>query len=240
MRRFVGGYQGAGTRAVQFLMEEADVFIGDLVDKARDYIPLSGYKQQLLQDNPTPGFTHREALEILFGSWWPKDDFSIKLGATALAIPQLKEAFPEAKFIVVVRHGVDNIIKRNMEEREGAMVAPSIFEIDDLFERRMAFWTAFHLKALEAADESVYFIKLEDLCAKPEEETKKLFEWANIDADAAECSKVIKTPDSIGRRKENHFVYNPLGEDLSYFPHYYRERLYKIGEEVLEHFDYEV
>jgi len=240
MRRFVGGYQGAGTRVIQFLMEEAGIFTGKLTDESRDCIPLSAYKKQLLQDNPTPGYTHREALEIIFGSWWPKNDFSIKLGATAIAIPPLKEAFPNAQFIVILRHGVDNIIKRNMEEREGRMVAPSIFEIDDLFDRRMAFWTSFHLKALEAADESVYFVKLEDLVDNPEEETKKLFEWAEIDANAAECSRVIERPDSIGRRKEKHFVPNPIGDDIAYLPQHHRERLYKIGEDVLEHFNYEV
>lgn len=241
---FCGGYCGSGTRAIQFLLKKAGFFGGDLIGVQQDYIPLGSYKANLILDKKVNYFTdHKEYLEKLFASWWGKyDRWSIKHGFLMLAIPAILDTFPEAKMIVVVRHGIDNILNQHQMDRDiGEFWRKDIIEQnEDLLTRRAKFWNAVHDKVRR--DMMIYpdrtmWVKLEDLVTNKVEETQKILDFLEIDTDAVKCSSVLKKPKSIGRRKKKLLVPNI---NYPYFPEDDRERLYNEAREMLGYFDYDV
>jgi hypothetical protein len=159
-----------------------------------------------------------------------------------LAIPVMLRTFPEAKMIIVVRHGIDNILNQHQMDRDiGEFWRTDIIEQnEDLLTRRAKFWNAVYDKTrkdmLDFSDRTI-FVKLEDLVTNKVEETQKIFDFLEIDADAVKCSSVLKKPKSIGRRKKKKVVPHI---NYPYFPEDDRERLYNDAHEMLGYFDYDV
>ncbi len=251
---FVGGYNGSGTRVPQLILEKAGYFTGDLVAAEIDYLPLASFKAQLLHDNKFAELfsntmrtkSHREMLDKIFASFIDKESkWSIKHGFLMLSIPILREAYPDCKFILMIRHGVDVVINKHfMEEDIG-----KFYDFDkgeDILEKRMNFWKFCYEKALkdgEALGDDFHVIKFEDMIENPKEETKKLFDKFGIEETVD--TSWLKKPATIGRREQKVLLYpgimrNDGSGSFPYFPDLDKERLYKIGEPILKKFDYEL
>jgi len=239
---FVGGYCGSGTRVIQWILKEAGYFTGDLVGVQEDYIPLAAVRANLILDKQINfHISHKEYLTKTFASWYGRHKkWSIKHGFLMLSVPVLKRVFPKCKIVIMVRHGVDNILNEHrMDEDICEYFAPEILEREDLLERRMLFWVKCHERLLEFKEkwpDDILIIKLENLADDRAGTTKKLFDFLGIKKDPDKCSKMVRKPSSIGRREKECLI-STL--NYPYFPDD-KERLYKLGEKTLKKFNYKV
>lgn len=240
---FVGGYCGSGTRVIQLILKEAGYFIGDPICPATlDYFPIVSIKNNLILGHGIENVDMRDAIEKIFGCWWGKHDkWSIKHPFLMLSANYLKRIFPKSKFVLVVRHGIDNILNsHSMESDIGPIIMPSILKEKDLLLRRIRFWNFAHKLAVhdqKFSSEDFYIIKLEDLVSDPIKEIEKMFKFLNIKGDLIKCSKIVAKPKSIGKRYESTTIQD--GENYAiYDPEIDINRLYEEGKEMLKYFNY--
>lgn len=207
---FIGGYSGSGTRVVSMILEKVGYNIGtgkDLYTETSDYMPVLKHI-----DNCWEGQEYSLSVD-------EKEPYALKHGSLMLVIPQLKKDNPDSKFILVMRHGVDNIL--NGFEWENIYFKNLVTNQDKLI-RKIHAWTEAYKIALKDAD---YVFKLEEFCFYPEKTIKELFKALEIDKDPKEFTSLIKLPMTIGRRA------NELQPDT-------RQILFNIGREVLNRFKY--
>lgn len=241
---FVGGYCGSGTRVIQLILKEAGYFIGDpICPVTLDYFPITCVQSNLVLGFGIGDLDLKETIQKIFGCWWGKHKrWSIKYPALMFAGNYLKRIFPESKFILIVRNGMDNILNdHTMEGDIGSIILPSILKEKDLLLRRMRFWNFAHRLAIhdsKFSPKDYHVLRLEDLVENPVEEIKKLFKHLEIEGDPIKCAKIVLKPKSIGKRNEevvivddeNYIVYNPKLD---------KDRIYKEGKEMLDYFKYE-
>ena len=204
---FIGGYSGSGTRVVSMILQKAGYNIGENnMNETYDYMPVLKHIDDCWNG------------QECFLNVDEKEPYAIKHGALMLVIPELKITNPGSKFILVMRHGVDNIL--NGFEWENIYFKNLVTSQDKLI-RKIHAWTESYKIALKDAD---HVIKLEDLCFYSEKTIQKLFDFLKIDKDPKEFTSIIKVPMTIGRRKE-------LAKDTQI-------DLFNIGREVLNKFNY--
>lgn len=241
---FVGGYCGSGTRVIQLILKEAGYFIGDpICPVTLDYFPITSIKSNLVLGHGLGILDMKECIQKIFGCWWGKyNRWSIKYPFLMFSANYLKRIFPESKFILVVRNGMDNILNdHTMEGDIGSIIMPNILKEKDLLIRRMRFWNFAYKLAIhdqKFSPKDFYVIKLEDLVDSPVKEIEKMFKFLNITSDPIKCSKVVHKPKSIGKRHEE--VVLPEGENyVIYDPKLDKDRVYEEGKEMLKYFNYE-
>ena len=142
---------------------------------------------------------------MLWATTLGKKKWSLKHGQFMLIVPDLKKWYPNAKFILTVRHPVDNLLRTTSFEK----FIPSYSEID----KRLQRYSLITRSALLHTD---HVVRLEDLCYKPEAAISKLFNMLNIEDDPKKYLDIIKTPDSLGCRgdlKLNNEIIELLGYD---------------------------
>lgn len=243
MKLFIGGYCGSGTRVIQAILKEAGFFIGDpICPVTYDYFPIECLKTNLILGHGIADLNMREVMEKVFAHWWGKhENWSIKHPFLMFAIPSLRTIFPESKFILVVRHGIDNILNQHtMDGDIGRIIKPSILKEKDILLRRMRFWNfAYKIAMTDILHYGgAYVIQLEKLVDNPVEEIKKMFKALKIKADPVKCAKGVSRPDSMGKR-DKEIVITDEEEYATYDPKIDKKRLIKEGEEMLKFFKYE-
>lgn len=151
---FIGGHGHSGTRVVHFLLEQS-------------YNTFSTHETRDGDEN----------LAITIGK--EQEPFIIKNANYMLKIPVIKEQFPESKFILVVRNGIDQILtySQMFERWETEFNQMPVYCNDCYLKRAMMFWNLIYKKAVQHAD---YTIKLEDLVYNTKEEVKKLADFLTI------------------------------------------------------------
>lgn len=144
---------------------------------------------------------------------------------THFYIPLLAKKFPEMKYLLVMRNGLDMAFSNNQIQLRnfGNEYGISGFSAAD----SLQYWILANKKAIERGEKllgkNFKVLRLEDLCANAEAETKKLLEWAEIKFDddlLKKISSIPQLPQSSDRFKEN---------DLSIFTPHQLEAVKQLG-----------
>src|SRR3990167_10247957 len=192
---FIGGHFSSGTRVVQFLLEQ---FYNVGTEKEeRDYEPgfskrpffsdlcLAGQKPEWVYEHKLTG--REDSPKIVM----PPEPFSIKNPDLMFCIPRIKELFPESKFILVVRDGLDQISCKNrlMSERYAEH-----FKLEkEGEEREMEFWNKAYKEAVRGKPDLI--VRLEDLVNRPNMKAHALVELLGIPYPD---TSMIKRPETMG------------------------------------------
>lgn len=240
---FVGGYCGSGTRVIQDLLHKSGFFIGDpICPTTYDYFPITCIKNNLVLGHGISEMDMKEVLQKLFGCWWGQHDkWSIKHPFLMVCGNYLKRIFPDSKIIIIVRHGIDNILNNHtMEGDIGSILMPSILkEETDILLRKMKFWNfAYKLAVHDSyfSPNDFLIIKLENLVFDQQKEIEKINSFLDIEINES-ALKEIRQPKSIGRRHKINTLIDG-NEYVVYYPKKDLNRLYKEGKEMLEYFEY--
>ena len=198
---FVGGWASSGSRVLQQIIERAGYYVG-IKDKDRN--ESYDYLGRML--TPEPKFRYLEMIPT-FDRWYEhrdnelefkamlwdttlgKEKWSLKHGQFMLIIPDLKKWYPKSKFILTVRHPIDNLIRTTSFEK----YVPS----EKSLEKRLRRYSLITRAALLHTD---HVVRLEDFCYKPEAAITKLFNILEIDDDPKRYLDIIKQPASLGCR----------------------------------------
>lgn len=211
---FVGGHFSSGTRTVQFLMEQTHN-VG-ATGEERDYE--GGFsKRPFFSDLCLEGkaadwvfehkLTGRDDSPI---KKMPEEPFSVKVPDLMFCIPRLKEIFPESKFILVVRDGLDQINCANklMMERYAGH-----FQLkEEGLKRGMEFWNKAYKKAIEDIPDLV--VRLEDLVYNTKDTVQKIVDLTGI--PYPDTSMIVK-PKTMGAGTRDKETYLVGKEMMDYF-----------------------
>lgn len=121
----------------------------------------------------------------------------------------IKKYYPHAKYIHVIRHGLDMVYSKNQQQLKNW---GRFFDLDtkDLSQRnRFEFWYRSNKQIIESANkffgDHVHIIKLEELCLASEETIKKLLGFIGINfyEVSPEIIEIPKLPKSYRRYLHN-------------------------------------
>jgi len=226
MNVITGGHYSSGSRVIQMLLEQTHNIICD--NEAKDYEEGFSEKDNTLAERvlrgENPEFPVNEGRPLT-------EPWSLKNPDFMMIFPYLKKTFPKAKRILVVRHGVDQVLCENR-----CMAARFVNVKNnhkDFLGRQMKFWNEIYKKAYRHAD---MIVRLEDLVYDTKNTVRKLV--ALLDIPYPDTS-MIEKPKSMGRRFEKCSVFDyKTSEKYNYTPKM-KNKLYKLGKEMLTEFNYD-
>ncbi len=130
----------------------------------------------------------------------------IKDTRSSLWLPWLDERIPNMKVIHMVRDGRDYVDRQlNGKERknfDGVGILTKAERELPLREMMMAWWRELHTKAVAFDQDRYLRVRLEDLVTDTEEWTKKILDFAEVEANWQAVSSFIEVPESIGVYKK--------------------------------------
>lgn len=144
---------------------------------------------------------------------------------TLFFIPQLAKKFPEVKFLLVIRNGLDMAFTDNKVQIRnfGNHFGINGNSPSDSLE----FWIRANNKAIETGKkilgEKFKILRMEELCSNPKQETEALLKWAGINYNESvlqKISSIPKLPSSTNRYKE---------KDLSIFSKQQLQSVQQLG-----------
>lgn len=230
-RVFVGGWAGSGSRVLQQILERAGYYVGlQDIDRNESYDfmgrmipPLPELRDEAIREGSK--WLYLEFPEV-FKSWYfnrenednrrffqamiwdatqDKEKWSLKHGHLMLLTDDLKRYFNRTKFILTVRHPVDNLLRNDSSFAEfTGLKSKDLYERLDLYEKLTE----------EALYNTDFLFRMEDFCFQPHENIGKLFNFMGIDDSPAKYVDIIKVPESIGCRgnlKIKHRALDMLG-----------------------------
>lgn len=244
----ITGRGGSGTRLLSQLMQGMDIFLGNDINETQDSVEWVGPIYDLVvQDWKVGNGEFREeharrlrnnALNILARGGYSSGLWGFKLPETILCLPELKKAFPNARFIHLVRHPVSISLRRShMTSRRdnpiGKKVLRDAFELfgDNLgdsdiqsdYRSNAVSWKFQLTKALDffkdEGESSYITVKYEDILSSPESVNSELCAFLNIDSkvshdlllDASRANAQVK------ESKDSEWVWDFCGEVASKF-----------------------
>ncbi len=117
------GRGGSGTRLLSVAVQEHGIFLGNRLNETEDSIEWVDLIYELaikkLNDILPCGTNWRQeliarAVDILLnGQWKDSQPWGWKLPETMLIMPEVAQAFPDAKILHMVRHPVDTCLRRS-------------------------------------------------------------------------------------------------------------------------------
>lgn len=233
---FIGGHFSSGTRVLQFLLEQTHNTgaKGEERDYEAGFSKTDGFVAKVLRGERPEWVREEKPNRVM-----PAEPFSIKNPDLMMVAPYIKELFPDSKFILVVRNGLDQILCDNRRMSERYIEYLNLHQ-EEFFKREMEYWNNIYKWAIERGGIDL-FIRLEDLIFNTEKTVNRLVDLLKIPYPD---TSMIKIPDSINRRnkeyiiKTEHTPKEPQGEEYIYNPSMKKE-LYEIGREMLNYFKYE-
>ena len=175
---FIVGWGGSGTRVVSHILKEVGYNIGKDLNIANDYMPILNNKYDPTSINE-------------------KEPWAIKHGQIMCMIPEFRKVWPKAKFILVRRNPIDNIL--NLFDWEKTFGKQYVKSKDKLTARAEAY-KGVHEKAYK--DGIDYTVTLEGLVDNMWHEVKGLLDFVEVDDNPNRFDCYIKRPKTIGRRFE--------------------------------------
>ncbi len=133
---------------------------------------------------------------------------ALKTGTSMFVSKQLRTAFPKSKFVLCVRHPVNQISltrEYDFETREHVGLEGSYKRSTTL--ERAEFWTESYRIAMKELPmyfgEDLLIIKLEDMWNETVKTIQRLFDFVGVDEEALSVSGIITLPKdhNIGYRK---------------------------------------
>lgn len=206
MQIFVGGWSGSGSRVVQQLFHNVGFHIGSELNKSLDF-----YSDRFVECFDQMYFhgDNRPLKSLLEEDLDGRDSWAIKHGHLMLCVSSLREWYPNSKFVLTVRHPVDNLVKPGINSD----VCKKYGDAESLQEK-LDFYGRATSAVMKNAD---LVVRLEDLCFDTHATMTKIFDLAGIDQDPNILEHIVHVPESIGRGRGFYgTVYNSIIEDLGY------------------------
>jgi hypothetical protein len=146
-----------------------------------------------------------------------------------------KMLYPDCKFLLVVRHGIDNVLNNCTLAEDFAYLSTQ--SRPDPIENRIAFWSLMHLNAMSDAQhlfkKDFHIVRLEDMIFRTESSLNLLEEFIGMEAKPGArkaCLEFMSLPESVGRRLRTQAGHYEPADQL--------DKLYAVGEEGLESLGY--
>ncbi len=152
--------------------------------------------------------------------------------------------YPDCKFLLVVRHGIDNVLNDCTLAEDFAHLSTQ--SRPDLIENRIAFWSFMHLNAMSDAQhlfkKDFHIMRLEDMVYRPDQELDSLASFIGLDIKPGArraCLEFVTVPATMGRRFRPHDKRTERGLAFTHYePTKHLDNLYAVGEEGLESLGY--
>jgi len=228
----VSGIGGSGTRIVAELIRQMGIFIGSELNSSNDNIQLASVfpimrnmiqRNRGLKGEETMSAGYRGQSSQLKGWGW-------KLPVSYLIIEYLADIYGKAKFIHVIRHGLDMAYSNNQNQLRnwGPYFGIEADGINDAH-ASLQYWilansrvTQFARRSL--APENFLLLNYDALCHDPKSNIQRISEFLDLDiSNIDELAGLVKIPVSLGRYKD---------KDLSVFSLEDFEAVKNLGFEV--------
>lgn len=138
---------------------------------------------------------------------------------THVVLDRLSVALPRMRYVHVVRSGLDMALSDN--QNQARLWGPSFgVPYDGTAESSLRFWCEAQrrvLRAAEAMPGRFLWLRFEDLCASPEQELARLFEFCGVHDVEQSVDRVVadvRPPESLGRGRHRLAEIRPRPEDL--------------------------
>ena len=218
------GTGGSGTRAVAALMEEAGIYIGPELNRAKDalcmkpflrawpeaYLRRSGWVESVLAGRPLSRRAGgrrmlaglREALRCQRrGVPQPSAPWGWKAPRTISMVPAVHRVLPDVRVIQLIRDGRDMAYSRNQNQLEalGDAVLGSELAQASPAVRSLALWSRLNLAAAGYGRRhmpgQLLVVRYEDLCARPADEAARIVQHMGL--EEAEDAVVARAPELV-------------------------------------------
>lgn len=143
---------------------------------------------------------------------WKEPNTHVVLGHLAASVPGLR-------YVHVLRSGLDMALSDN--QNQPRMWGPSFgVPYDGSAGSSLRFWCEAQRRVLRAAAAMpgrVLWLRFEDLCASPEHELTRLFEFCGVpdpEQSAASAADEVRPPATLGRGRRHLAEIHPRAEDL--------------------------
>jgi len=225
-----GGVGGSGTRVITQVLIESGFFMGKELNQSNDFLHMGKVLPELrgmLKKNgikksvATSLFVNEQLHEIqrIMNQDMKGENYvgwGWKVPPNFFLLEYLYDVFPDAKYIHVIRNGLDMAFSENENQLRNWGF---YFGLDDAGLTREAlllkYWLAANRHAVLSGNKlfpkKFLLIKFEDLCFFPNETLDRIFKFLNISISNEKIDSIanfIVPPKSIGRFKS---------EDLSHF-----------------------
>jgi hypothetical protein len=225
------------------ILVQAGFFIGAYRNEAEDSKPIMGFFERWLRPYVASGCTlgddakrlaaedfrlavadHRRGIKRADQAW------AVKVPRSLLMLSYWRQAFPEIRFIHVIRNGLDMAYSSDNYQllMFQDLVLPTADRELPLPLRAMAYWRNVNLQAAGIGESFLgaryHLVRFEDLCRMPQSVIAKLAAFVDAPIDIAAAAAQVSAPTSIGRWRAH-----PMAEIDS---------LLAIGKPALERFGY--
>lgn len=201
------GRGGSGTRLLSILARDAGLWIGNDLNLSGDAMEMVGaiyravYRKFVCPDPSQAQLLVEDlrasATEMFDQAGWP-EIWGFKLPESIYVLPELQEAFPAARFVILDRDPLSTVLRRphmtaRIDNEIGRSVLPAAYAftgaspgdiIDDEAALMMARTTAYQTSLLENSIdrkkvEQVLSLRFEDVITHPEESLAELCRFLN-------------------------------------------------------------
>jgi Glycosyl transferase family 2/Sulfotransferase family/Protein of unknown function (DUF3500) len=240
----VGAVGGSGTRVVARILAHAGIHIGANRNEAEDSEPVMRFYNVWLRpylecDGALPGdqaraaaadfrkaiIDHRQGIPHTAHPW------AVKVPRNILMLPYWREVFPAARFIHVVRNGLDmaySADNHQLQMFQDLLLPASEQGLPNPL-RAMAYWRTANLRTAEIAKAlfpgRYHVLRFEDLCRDPRTVIKELSAFLKAPIDLETAGREVESPASIDRWRQH------SSEELL--------ELLDVGRSALAHFGYQ-
>lgn len=196
MKAFIGGFGGSGSRLVTNIFERLGFYVGkEFSNVMYDF----GENQFVRIFDKCFREKNYSNLFNFIDENVQQQNFIIKHGHFMFIIDELKQKYPDAKFIYVNRNPIDCALKLEYIPHVKYGNIPK----NDL-EKKIEFYIE---KAKVAISKADLVINYENLCFNPKDEIQNIKYFCDINSNITDYS-FIEPPDSIGIGKDYYEKYN--------------------------------
>jgi hypothetical protein len=214
----IGATGGSGTRALAKVLRTSGMYTGDELNDYEDALPFGAFSDRWInrvmaaQDAGAElaDAMGRDLDDVLVGhlagmppsarSWGWKEPRSIYL------VSFFDRAIPSLRFLHFIRDGRDMAFSENQQQlRKHGRAAIGNVDPFRRWARSIRLWARINTEAADYCERALgdrYLrVRFEDLCAEPRQTIERVFDFFEIDGDAAEASSVVRPPSTLGRWK---------------------------------------
>ena len=209
----IGAVGGSGTRVIARILAQAGFFIGARRNDAEDSEPTMDFFDRWLRPYVDSGGTLQDRMARLAAAdfWRAVEDhrrgiehadqaWAVKVPRSLLMLPYWCEAFPQIRFIHVIRNGLD--MAYSTDNNQLRMFQDLVLAAADqellLPLRAMAYWRTVNLQAAAIGKSSLgtryHLVRFEDLCREPQTVIAKLAAFLDIPIDIAGVTMQVSPP----------------------------------------------
>lgn len=216
----IGASGGSGTRVVASILIKAGLFLGTDLNESSDALPFVRFYDRWAdtslrywnQSVPASLATeiHRDLTSAVdrHTAQMPRDPagWGWKNPRSMLVLPWLHRAFPELRFVHVIRDGRDMAYSANQNQLNlhGEVVLGPAIPGEPLPVRAIRYWSRVNLAVGDYCaaflPERYLILRFEDLCLDPEQTINELLEFAGLQRrSATRLRELVVPPGSLGR-----------------------------------------